>query len=71
MTLLLLLTSVSVFATACASGKRVVLVDPDKTILRAGPDMKGRVYHKNRDGAWELSRNRVTISEGWYIGKMD
>ena len=68
---LLLLICMSVFATACASGKRVVLVDPTNTILRAGPDMRGRVYTRTTNGVWELSRNRVTISEGWYIGKLD
>jgi hypothetical protein len=68
---LALLTSAMLLSAGCASGKRVVLVDPDKTILRAGPDLKGRVYFKNAEGTWELSRNPVTISEGWYLGRID
>lgn len=67
----LLLASLIVCASGCMSGKRVVLVNPEQTILRAGPNMKGRVYVKNEEGEWELSRNQVTISEGWYIGKID
>jgi len=46
----------------------VVLVDPDKTILRAGPNMRGRVYFK-QDGKWVLG-DKVTIPEGWYIGTL-
>jgi hypothetical protein len=68
---LLLLICMIVFGSGCVSGRRVVLVDPEHTILRAGPNMKGRVYIKNAQGEWELSRNPVTISEGWYIGKLD
>ena len=52
----------------CATPSRVVLVDPDKTILRAGPNMRGRVYFK-QDGKWVLG-DKVTIPEGWYIGTL-
>jgi hypothetical protein len=68
--LTLLLTSLLLFGTGCAGGKRVVLVDPTDTILRTGPDLRGRVYFKNKAGEWELSRNKMQIPEGWYIGKL-
>lgn len=63
--------SLTLFGTGCASGKKVVLVDPSKTILRIGPDVKGRVYTKNAAGVWELSKNKVVIPEGWYVGRID
>lgn len=65
-----LLLSLMLFGTGCVSGKRVVLVDPTDTILRTGPDVRGRVYFKNKSGEWELSRNKMKIPEGWYIGKL-
>ena len=68
---LALLTSVLLWSAGCASGRRVVLVDPSKTIIRIGPNVKGRVYVKDFSGTWELSRNKVTIPEGWYAGKID
>ena len=68
---LALLTSVMLLSGGCASGKRVVLVDPSKTIIRVGPNVKGKVYVKDSSGTWELSRNKVEIPEGWYAGKID
>lgn len=68
---LALLTSAMLLSGGCASGKRVVLVDPSKTIVRIGPGVKGRIYTKNAAGVWELSRNKVTLPEGWYAGKID
>ena len=67
---LLLILSVSACASGCVSGSRVVLVDPSQTIIRIGPDVRGRVYTKDDDGAWELSRNKVHIPEGWYAGQI-
>lgn len=53
-------------ATGCAF-KRVVLVPSEGALLRVGPDVKARVY--NWTGTeWELSRNRVALPEGWFIG---
>ena len=50
----------------CASGPRVALV-PYGHILRAGPDLKGRVYVENAEGEWTLSANEVHVPEGWYL----
>lgn len=50
----------------CASGPRVALV-PYGHILRAGPDLKGRVYLENAEGEWTLSANEVHVPEGWYL----
>lgn len=68
---LALLTTAMLLSGGCASGKRVVLVDPSKTIIRIGPNVTGRVYVKGSSGTWELSRNKVTIPEGWFAGKVD
>lgn len=54
--------------TGCASGRRVVLVNSDKSVFRAGPNLKGRIYIKNEKGEWELSRNKIQIPEGYFIG---
>lgn len=69
--LLPLLICMTAFASGCASGRRVVLVDPETTILRVGPKAKARVYFKNGAGEWELSRKPVVLPEGWYLGKLD
>lgn len=50
----------------CASGPRVALV-PYGHILRAGPDVRGRVYVENAEGEWTLSANEVHVPEGWYL----
>lgn len=50
----------------CASGPRVALV-PYGHILRAGPDLKGRVYVEDAEGNWTLSANAVQVPEGWYL----
>lgn len=45
-----------------------VLIDPSQNLMRAGPDMLGRVYYFNKDGKMELSKEKVKIPEGSYIG---
>ena len=47
-------------------GPRVVLVQHRDSPVRAGPDMRGRVYVWTGAG-WELGRNKVEIPEGVYI----
>lgn len=69
--LLPLLAIVLLSASACSNGKRVVLIDPRDTIIRIGPNVTGRIYHKTAAGQWELSRNKVAIPEGWYAGSID
>lgn len=44
---------------------RTVLVNPGSPI-RVGPDASVRVYTLI-DGEWQLSQNRVTLPEGWYL----
>ncbi|MEI6210615.1 MAG: hypothetical protein WCR06_03210 [bacterium] len=48
------------------SGPRVVFLPSADAPVRAGPGMSGRVYVWT-GGAWELSRNSVTVPEGFYI----
>lgn len=50
-------------------GTRVSLTASD-AIVRAGPDVRGRVYVWTGE-AWELSANKVEVPEGWYIGPVD
>ena len=52
-------------AAGCA-GPRVVFLPATDAPVRAGPDMRGRVYVWT-GSTWELSRNRVDIPEGFYI----
>jgi len=52
-------------AAGCA-GPRVVFLPSADAPVRAGPDMGGHVYVWT-GAAWELSRNTVTIPEGFYI----
>ena len=49
----------------CA-GPRVVFLPAAEAPVRAGPDMSGQVYVWT-GSTWELSRNHVTIPEGFYI----
>ena len=51
--------------TGCA-GPRVVFLPTVDAPVRAGPDLSGRVYVWT-GSTWELSRNHVTIPEGFYI----
>lgn len=56
------------FLTGCAgmSGPRVVFVPSTDAPVRAGPNVYGQVYVWNGT-TWELSRNKVKITEGDYI----
>lgn len=57
--------AVGLLAAGCA-GPRVVFVPAAEAPLRAGPDVRGRVYVWTGT-AWELSRNAVAVPEGFYI----
>lgn len=52
-------------AAGCA-GPRMVFVPSADAPVRAGPDMRGRIYVWTGT-KWELSRNRVSVPEGFYI----
>ena len=52
-------------AVGCA-GPRVVFLPAADAPVRVGPDMSGRVYVWTGT-TWELSRNKVTVPEGFYI----
>ncbi len=56
-------------AGGCVSARRVVLIDSDGALLRAGPGMIGPVYFLNKAGEWELG-GPVKVPEGWFIGPM-
>ena len=51
---------------AGCSGPRVVFLPAADAPVRAGPYLSGQVYVWT-GAAWELSRNNVTIPEGFYI----
>jgi len=55
------------FGTGCG-GTRVLL--PESGVVRAGPDVRGRVYQWTGT-EWELSRNRVQVPEGWWMGAVE
>ena len=68
MPLLCLMIGVSGLLPACG-GSRVVFIEPSKTLVRLGPDVRGHVYYW--DGtSWVLSQNAVTLPEGWYAGSV-
>ena len=55
----------AVLVGGCA-GPRVVFLPTADAPVRAGPDLTGRVYVWT-GSTWELSRNHVTVPEGFYI----
>lgn len=57
-------------ASATGCGGTTVLLPQSGALVRAGPDMKGRVYQWDGE-AWVLSGNKVQIPEGWYIGPIE
>ena len=57
------------FAISCGTSK-VVFVDTAGGMVRIGPDVRGHVYFY-QDGEWILSRNKVTLPEGWFAGGID
>ena len=69
--LLCLASCVMLGTNGClTSGKRVVFIPTSDTLVRIGPDVKGRVYYWSGK-EWELTRNRVTLPEGWLAGPLD
>ena len=57
--------ALAILAAGCV-GPRVVFLPAADAPVRAGPDLSGRVYVWT-GSTWELSRNHVTIPEGFYI----
>jgi hypothetical protein len=69
--LLCLASCVMLGSSGClTSGKRVVFIPTSDALVRLGPDVTGHVYHWTGD-EWELSKNRVTLPEGWLAGPLD
>jgi hypothetical protein len=69
--LLSLASCVTLGSSGClTSGKRVVFIPTSDTLVRLGPKVTGRVYYWNGT-EWELSKNRVTLPEGWLAGPLD
>jgi hypothetical protein len=60
-------------SSGCVNGgKRVVFIRPDDTLVRLGPDVKGHIYfYKGAEEGWELSKNKVSLPEGWLTGPMN
>ena len=69
--LLFLAGCVMLLSAGCLTrSKRVVFIEPNDTLVRIGPDVKGRLYYWTGEG-WELSANKVEIPEGWVAGPMN
>ena len=69
--LLFLASCVTLGSSGClTSGKRVVFIPTSDTLVRLGPEVTGRVYYWTGE-EWELSKNRVTLPEGWLAGPLD
>jgi len=64
----LLLISAATILMGCGSTK-VVFVDTQAQIVRIGPGVSGKVYVL-KDGEWVLSKNKMTLPEGWYAGAL-
>ena len=67
----------AVFLAGCSAGRQVIFVpsagtdkDGKVILLRAGPDVRGHVFHWTGT-EWELSRNAITVPEGWFMGSGD
>jgi len=52
-------------ASSCGCATRVVYV-PHGEPVRLAESVKARVWVKGTDGVPVLSKNRVTLAEGWY-----
>lgn len=48
----------------------MVFVKESSDVVRLGPNVSGKVYFR-KDGQWVLSKNKVTLPEGWYAGALD
>jgi hypothetical protein len=59
-----------ILGSGIGCGGTKVLLPQSGALVRAGPDMKGRVYQWDGE-AWVLSANKVQIPEGWYIGPIE
>ena len=66
MNLRMIASVAAVLLAAGCAGPRVVFLPSADAPVRAGPDMSGRVYVWT-GATWELSRNSVTVPEGFYI----
>ena len=57
--------------TGClTSGRKAVFIQPSDNLVRTGPNVTGRVYYWNGT-EWELSKNKVTLPEGWLMGPLE
>lgn len=69
--LLFLVSCGTLGLTGClTSGKKVVFIQPSDLLVRTGPNVTGRVYYWTGT-EWELSKNKVTLPEGWLMGPLD
>jgi len=61
-----LLASLLALMLPGCSPTRVVMVPPGQPV-RLAENVKAHVWAKDAEGKVVRSRNRVTISEGWYV----
>jgi hypothetical protein len=47
-----------------------VVLPQNHPVMRTGPDVAGRVYLWDGE-EWVLSRNRVRLPEGWFVGPVE
>ncbi len=66
MNLRVIVAITAVMLAAGCAGPRVVFLPAADAPVRAGPNLSGQVYVWT-GSTWELSRNNVTIPEGFYI----
>ena len=59
-----------ILGSGIGCGGTKVLLNQSGALVRAGPDMKGKVYQWDGE-TWVLSSNCVQIPEGWYIGPIE
>ena len=65
-TTLLWLASMPAWLLLGCTPTRVVMVPPGQSV-RLAESVKAKVWAKDAEGKVVKSRNKVTISEGWYV----
>lgn len=59
--------------TGCVTtseAKRVVIVSESDALFKTGNDVEGHLYFWN-GSAWELSKDKVKLPEGWLTGPLN
>lgn len=64
------LMTVIAFASGCAHGRKLLIVEESQSVFRLAEDTEAPVFFKNEKGEWERARNEVTLKAGWYVGSL-